>query len=103
MLNDVTDIHTLKEHLSLLHLDVIPSHERAHRLCKYFRQCAWDRIEWCKLCTDITHRKIVTNVSKLTGDVRDWVSVRTPTPEDLEDMRQIGVYYPHTLGRFGNE
>lgn len=100
MLNDVTDTHSLKETLSSLHLDVIPPFERVHSNCAYFRQCAWDRIVVCWLHTD---RKIVTNVSKLSGDVRDWVSVRTPTLEDLEDMRQLGIYCPHTLGRFGNE
>ena len=100
MLNDVVDVHSLKETLSSLHLDVIPSHERTHHFHEGFRKNAWDRITVCWFHTD---RKIVTNVSKLTGDVRDWVSVRTPTPEDLENMRRLGLYCPHTLGRFGNE
>lgn len=103
MLNDVTDVHSLKETLSSLRLDVIPSHERTHHFCEHFRQTAWNRIEWCMLCTDKADRKVITNVSKLTGDVRDWLSVRTPTPEDLENMRRLGLYCPHTLGRFGNE
>lgn len=100
MLNDVTDVYNLKETLSSLHLDVIPHHERVHSLCTHYRENAWDSIEWHMLSTN---RKVVTNVSKLTGDVRDWVSVRTPTPEDLENMRRLGWYCPHTLGRFGNE
>lgn len=101
MLNDTVDVNILIDTLSSLHLDVIPYNERVHQNCSGFRDNAWDRIVYAiKL---YSCKKILTNVSRLTGDIRDWVSVRTPTPEDLENMEKFGVYYLHTLGRFGNE